>query len=223
MPGCQWSPDHENVAAPLHVVIALMSTGPVGISDMIGGTNISLIQRTISADGSLLKPAKPLSSIDTALAAGSGTSEAILDNHVFDDDNSSSSNAENGSGSDTTPAAAAGDDAPKGFVYSTYTAALAAPCPADSKITDCSVPGTPGSANWTVTPVSSWIFVSFKMTAPYTLATQDFFPLVGGTSNATTIWPNAGPRQHTSHSFLARTFGDGAGCKDATPASACGN
>eukprot|EP01047_Picozoa_sp_COSAG01_P075507 COSAG01_NODE_12959_length_1654_cov_1.257381_2_plen_166_part_00 len=44
VPGCQWSADHENIAAPLHVVIALMTTGPVGISDMIGGTNVSLIR-----------------------------------------------------------------------------------------------------------------------------------------------------------------------------------
>ena len=69
MQGCKFGPDHENVAAPLHVVLSLMSTGPVGISDMIGGTNVTLIQRTITQDGTLLKPAKPLTAVDSALAA----------------------------------------------------------------------------------------------------------------------------------------------------------
>eukprot|EP01043_Picozoa_sp_COSAG02_P015445 COSAG02_NODE_659_length_18772_cov_14.955015_20_plen_163_part_00 len=46
--GCPWTPDHETPAAALHVVIALMSTGPVGISDMEGGTNVTLITRTIT-------------------------------------------------------------------------------------------------------------------------------------------------------------------------------
>jgi hypothetical protein len=36
VPGCRWSPDHETPAAELHVVIALMTTGPVGISDLVG-------------------------------------------------------------------------------------------------------------------------------------------------------------------------------------------
>jgi hypothetical protein len=36
VPGCAWTPDHEEPAAELHVVIALMTMGPVGISDLIG-------------------------------------------------------------------------------------------------------------------------------------------------------------------------------------------
>ena len=28
--GCSWVPDHENVALPLHLVLSLMSQGPVG-------------------------------------------------------------------------------------------------------------------------------------------------------------------------------------------------
>ena len=103
VPGCPWSPDHESVAAPLHVVIALMTTGPVGISDMIGGTNVSLIKRTITEDGTLLKPAKPLSSVDAALAAGRGTSADLA-----------------------LPESTA-TAAPNGQVYSTFTAAEGEP------------------------------------------------------------------------------------------------
>ena len=151
VPGCPWSPDHENVAAPLHVVIALMSTGPVGISDMIGGTNVTLIQRTIAKDGTLLKPAKPLSSIDSALAAGRGTSN---------DDRTTVA-----TGVAVSAAVAA---APQGQVYSTYTAAQGEP--------SAVVPGSPGSANWTKPAASSWIFVSFLMKSPFSIGPRDYFP-----------------------------------------------
>ena len=49
-----------------------MSTGPVGISDKVGGTNVTLIKRTITADGTLLNPSKPISTVDSALASASG-------------------------------------------------------------------------------------------------------------------------------------------------------
>lgn len=75
VPGCPWTPDHETPGATLHVVLALMSTGPVGISDKVGMTDTTLIKRTISADGTLLKPSKAITSVDSALAAGSGLSQ----------------------------------------------------------------------------------------------------------------------------------------------------
>ena len=65
IPGCDWTPDHEDVAAPLHVVLALMSTGPVGISDAIGYTNFTLLKRVMNAGGVLLKPSKPVTSVDS--------------------------------------------------------------------------------------------------------------------------------------------------------------
>ena len=64
-PGCQWQPDHEELAAELHVVLALMSTGPVGISDKIGMTNTQLLKRTITQDGTLLKPLKAITAVDS--------------------------------------------------------------------------------------------------------------------------------------------------------------
>ncbi|CAK0845740.1 unnamed protein product [Prorocentrum cordatum] len=66
--GCPWTPDHENPGTELHVVLALMTTGPVGISDGIGFTNARLIMRTMRADGMLLKPSKPATSVDSSLA-----------------------------------------------------------------------------------------------------------------------------------------------------------
>ena len=42
------------------------------------GTNVTLIQRTITSDGTLLKPDKPLTSIDALLSAGAGTKVSAL-------------------------------------------------------------------------------------------------------------------------------------------------
>jgi hypothetical protein len=64
-PGCSWTPDHENAAAELHVVLALMSKGPFGLSDGIGMTNATLIRRVIANDGTLLQPAKPITAVDS--------------------------------------------------------------------------------------------------------------------------------------------------------------
>ena len=65
--GCP--PDHSNVSAGLHTLLAAMSTGPVGFSDAIGQTNASLIRRTCSQNGTLLQPSKPLTTIDRLLLA----------------------------------------------------------------------------------------------------------------------------------------------------------
>jgi hypothetical protein len=65
IPGCPWTADHEESAAELHVVLALMSNGPVGLSDAIGFTNSTLLKRTITADGTLLKAAKPITAVDS--------------------------------------------------------------------------------------------------------------------------------------------------------------
>ncbi|KAJ1449132.1 hypothetical protein M885DRAFT_573240 [Pelagophyceae sp. CCMP2097] len=84
VPGCPWTRDHEEAASGLHLVLALMSTGPVGVSDGLGMTNYALLRRTISADGTLLRPTKALTALDATLARRS--------------------------------------DAPKGDVYSTFSA-----------------------------------------------------------------------------------------------------
>eukprot|EP01060_Flectonema_neradi_P001954 TRINITY_DN1119_c2_g1_i1.p1 TRINITY_DN1119_c2_g1~~TRINITY_DN1119_c2_g1_i1.p1 ORF type:complete len:771 (+),score=173.81 TRINITY_DN1119_c2_g1_i1:44-2314(+) len=68
VPGCNFEPDHNTVAAPLHVALALMSTGPLGISDGLNMTNATLLKTTVTKDGTLLKPSKPVTSIDSLIA-----------------------------------------------------------------------------------------------------------------------------------------------------------
>lgn len=65
-PGCSWAPDHETPAAELHLILALFSTGPVGISDALGMTNDTLVRGAISQEGKLLKPSKAASAIDSS-------------------------------------------------------------------------------------------------------------------------------------------------------------
>lgn len=81
MPGCNWAPDHEEVAASLHVVLALMSTGPVGISDLVGFTNATLVNRTVASSGLLLKPSKAVTTIDSIIG---GSDQSFHEpGHVF--------------------------------------------------------------------------------------------------------------------------------------------
>jgi hypothetical protein len=62
--------DHTNTGSELHTVIALMSTGPVGFSDAVNRTNVTLLRRTCRDDGALLQPSKPLTAIDASLLGG---------------------------------------------------------------------------------------------------------------------------------------------------------
>lgn len=169
-----------------------MTTGPVGISDMIGGTNVTLIKRTITQDGTLLKPAKPLSSIDSALAAGKGTS---ADLHLSGEMEVAQSIATPSSIHDALFKDAA-TAAPNGQVYSTYTAAEGTPANP--------VPGIPGTSSWTTPTVSSWIFVSFLMKKEFSIGTGDFFPAL----------------KH-GEKLVHRAFGTGDVCANGTAASSC--
>jgi len=48
----------------MQLIVAVLSTGPVGIGDQIGKTNISLVKRCCMTDGKILKPDKPATPID---------------------------------------------------------------------------------------------------------------------------------------------------------------
>ena len=50
----------------------------MGISDAINMTDVPLIQRTITADGTLLKPSKPLTTIDSSIAALGATDKVNM-------------------------------------------------------------------------------------------------------------------------------------------------
>ncbi|KAK7102304.1 hypothetical protein V1264_020541 [Littorina saxatilis] len=47
-----------------HLIASVLSTGPVGPSDRIGYSNVSLIMRCCNADGLILKPSKPATAVD---------------------------------------------------------------------------------------------------------------------------------------------------------------
>ena len=56
---------HDNLNFELDMALAVLSTGPVGIMDGAGMTNASLARRACRQDGTLLKPSKPLTAIDS--------------------------------------------------------------------------------------------------------------------------------------------------------------
>lgn len=49
--------------------MSTLSTGPVAVSDKIGGSDVSLIMRSCAADGKLLQPDKPATLTDAAIMA----------------------------------------------------------------------------------------------------------------------------------------------------------
>ncbi|KAL3909493.1 MAG: hypothetical protein SGILL_008068, partial [Bacillariaceae sp.] len=78
IPGCKWTADHEAMAAELHIVLALLTAGPFGLSDGIGMSNATLLQRAIAQDGTLLQPSKPVTAIDSSFLTASP-----LDGYVY--------------------------------------------------------------------------------------------------------------------------------------------
>jgi hypothetical protein len=64
--GCKWTDDHDASAAELHLILALLSTGPLGFSDGIGMTDFAMLKRAISQDGTLLQPSKPITAVDSS-------------------------------------------------------------------------------------------------------------------------------------------------------------
>ena len=58
------SPKNPGSNPELNTIAAILSTGPVGISDKVGYTNSTLIMRTCDANGTLLQPSKPLTPSD---------------------------------------------------------------------------------------------------------------------------------------------------------------
>ncbi|XP_046337463.2 uncharacterized protein LOC124119101 [Haliotis rufescens] len=64
-PGNRYNASEPNTA--LLAVVSTLSTGPVGISDKIGGSNKSLIMKSVNADGLILKPSRPATAIDNTI------------------------------------------------------------------------------------------------------------------------------------------------------------
>ena len=65
-PGNKYGDDRYEAFHDLEAVMATLSTGTVGISDKIGLTNMTLVNKSIRADGLVLKPSAPISMPDYA-------------------------------------------------------------------------------------------------------------------------------------------------------------
>jgi hypothetical protein len=80
--GCP--PDHSSPAAELHTMLALLSTGPVGFSDAPNETDAALIKRTCDSVGNLLQPSRPITSVDSSLAADASAAPSgyVLSTHT---------------------------------------------------------------------------------------------------------------------------------------------
>eukprot|EP00943_MAST-04B_sp_MAST-4B-sp1_P004131 g4131.t1 len=58
--------------------LAVLSTGPVGLGDAPNFTNISLVQKGIRIDGTLLKPDKPLTAVDSTFVPTSTRPHGLI-------------------------------------------------------------------------------------------------------------------------------------------------
>eukprot|EP01084_Bolivina_argentea_P271695 462377_1 len=64
-PGVQFAPfGTDQSSCETHGLVAILSTGPVGFSDSIGHTNVTIVKRTIRGDGRLLQPNRAITAID---------------------------------------------------------------------------------------------------------------------------------------------------------------
>lgn len=63
--------------AEIEALLAVMSVGPVGIGDAIGGAEADLVRRTCRADGMLVKPDVPLAALDRCFARHGHLGEAL--------------------------------------------------------------------------------------------------------------------------------------------------
>lgn len=70
-----YGPDASENFTEVSAILSVLSTGPVGISDGIGFTNISLVNMTMMADGRILKPSLPAGMIDAYFASRSGNTD----------------------------------------------------------------------------------------------------------------------------------------------------
>lgn len=75
-PSCGYQ--HDNPNYELDVILAVLSTGPVGVGDGPGMSNISLLASTARADGVLLKPDKPATAIDATFVPTALKQKAVI-------------------------------------------------------------------------------------------------------------------------------------------------
>ena len=71
-PGVVW---HE---FQLHVIVAVLSNGPVWVGDAVGSLNMTALQPAMMADGTLLRPLSPCTALDYMFSAQWDGGEACL-------------------------------------------------------------------------------------------------------------------------------------------------
>jgi hypothetical protein len=210
--GCPWTPDHETPAAALHVVIALMSTGPVGISDMEGGTNVTLITRAITEVNTRLSPKFPCRPISTQKDDFRRQAQQKRDENSLQ--RVSRFHTQDGtllkpskpitlidSGLAATsagPGHTAALPGPSGEIYATYSAATTATATAAAIRPD----------DTTAKAAIAYYFVSFKMTAEFGVSKRDFYPALPTSQAKTTA-------------LVYREFAEGAGCVNGSAVHTC--
>ena len=62
--------DHSDAGCELHLMLAVLSTGPVGFSDAFNRTNVALLKHATNGatkDGIVMKPSKPVTAVDSTL------------------------------------------------------------------------------------------------------------------------------------------------------------
>ena len=89
-----------------HVLLALLSTGPVGISDAVGATNATLVRRMIRSDGTLLKPARPIVAVDATLSEHNAPAGQVRQGAAFASSAASAASASAASAASASAASA---------------------------------------------------------------------------------------------------------------------
>jgi hypothetical protein len=67
-PGRSYGPDTKEVLPEREILIATLSTGPVGPGDAIEYTNVERIMKCCRKDGLILKPDRPLTTINALIS-----------------------------------------------------------------------------------------------------------------------------------------------------------
>lgn len=76
------NPYHGKEPNPdMQALVSTLSAGPVALSDRIGYTNATVVMQTCAADGTLLKPDKPATSLDVTFLANGGVQGELWSTH----------------------------------------------------------------------------------------------------------------------------------------------
>lgn len=81
---------HQTARHPnpsIHTIVAVMSTGPVGIMDRVNATDVAMVKRTCMADGRLLQPSRAIAATDASFALDwkrrQGSGQSAGQSHVW--------------------------------------------------------------------------------------------------------------------------------------------